>query len=221
MRPSLRSVVLAAWLCSSACAPHRFGAYRGPTFAEPTAPGPTAVVELVQCNAPGRNTRGNTFVPVRDAYGEALKEKLQRAEVGIDDKARGKLCSALTATIQGEWGFIAPKWWDVEPPVAKVISQVTERTQAKTILVPMVVGYIGCVNNEHEVRNADGVPVGTVVDKNAVTCTESSVAFVGAFLFSADGTMLWKAMQQSDAYEAEVVTAKLAAEALAVLSPNG
>jgi len=82
--------------------------------------------------------------------------------------------------------------WRPSETLALVMAAAARDNGAQALFVPMIVQDLECANRSATVRDANGDTVGTITS-NSVACKPSDTIELRAFLFGADGTILWHA----------------------------
>jgi hypothetical protein len=164
---------------------HFKGSARNPAFREATAPPPSLVSAPLVCRA-GRSGHGDQLV--------AQIRLLVRAQTGTEGVSlSGTEQSALCANLENDRDGILgdPKDWSVGAILSSTIRAIAEANQVGSVVLPVVATQESCEADKSTVRNAQGQTVATV-DHGTTTCEESPGGLLHLYLFSADGTLLWK-----------------------------
>jgi len=162
---------------------------RSPFFTEPEAPAPTLVTAAVDCLASRDVAAGGKVVRRAARFGEhtvlRLNEKLERRATRVLPMPRS-LCTELTSehAAHGE-DFTNPS----APPQ---LEQMLALSGGRSLFVPVVASKLRCTTEANEWRW--GEPIYTD-ERGEVDCRETELV-VAAYLFGADGALLWKTFQR-------------------------
>lgn len=203
--PRLSCVVLVSTvlLMTAGCG-HYAGTTRNPTFAAPTADGPTAVV-AIECESSKPYHGGVT--PAAAAFLSLHKSKLNvdPTRSFVDPTDAMLVCSTFGQGAQGIYGSgFDGKKWTVSSTLRDFVKGVGASASAKSVLISLIVYQRNCTNDSATVTDERGRNIGTI-ESNRVRCGEPQSESLRELLFSADGTLLWKtwgsAMNDVDAVE--------------------
>lgn len=163
------------------------GAHRSPRFTAARAPAPAVALELTACHLSGAPAR----TPPAPGVPELLTQRLGTAPVPVPEPWRARICAALTPDQALFADLTTGGDWTVGSDLAPLVSRAAEAHGAGSVLIPVTRDHGGCGENDAFFR--EGGPLGAAPTEPAPTCGDDSRVDVGLFLFSADGTLLWKA----------------------------
>jgi hypothetical protein len=173
-------------LCAGCGAPE---GHRHPTFPEGRAPAPTLVMGAAACLEVVEVASGGMRIRRATRWGEEavrrLDERLGRMGELLPSLPRSR-CNELTSEQAAR-----PDDFD-HPSPPDGLGELTEAGRARSLLVAVVSSRVSCERGRARWRW--GEPAYHDPD-GQVDCHESGLDF-GAFLYRADGTLLWKSYRR-------------------------
>lgn len=166
------------------------GPHRSDQFPTGNAPEPTVATAVLSCVTKALPYGSGDALTARfDALARAA---MPAAPVPLSPAATGALCSTVAASDN----FHAWRETTPAPSAAAVIRELAQATGAKSIVMPALRLYARCERDEKTVRDANGVPIATI-EENSQTCRMDRIKDVGLFLFSSDGTVLYRSTKRA------------------------
>ena len=165
------------------------GPHRSDQFAAGNAPQPTVATSVLSCVTKALPYGSGDALAARfDALARAA---MPSAPVPLSPAATGVLCNTIAASDS----FHAWREWTPAPSAAATIRELAQATGAKSIAIPALRLYARCEQDTKTVRDASGAPIATI-QENTQTCRLDRIKDVGLFLFSADGTILYRSTKR-------------------------
>jgi hypothetical protein len=165
------------------------GPHRSDQFPAGNAPEPTVATTVLSCVAEALPYgSGNDLTARFDALARAA---IPAPPIALSPASTSVLCSTIAASST----FHA--WRESNPPASAtaVIRELVRSSGAKSIAMPAMRLYARCEQDTKTVRDANGMTVATI-QENTQTCRMDRFKDVGLFLFSADGTILYRSTKR-------------------------
>jgi hypothetical protein len=165
------------------------GGHRSPFFTQPKAPAPTLVTAAVDCLASRAVAAGGRIVRRAARFGEhtvlRLNERLEYKALRVLSLPRS-LCGELTsdhAAYQEDWS---------SPSAPPQLKEMLALSGGRSLFVPVVGSELSCTGDSGQWRWGEPVYED---ERGEVDCREAELV-LAAYLFGADGTLLWKTFQR-------------------------
>jgi hypothetical protein len=166
------------------------GPHRSDQFAAGNAPQPTVATAVLSCVTKALPYgSGDALTSRFDALARAA---MPGAPVSLSPAATKVLCSTVAASDY----FQAWREWNPPASATAVIRELAQATGAKSIAMPAMRLYARCEQDTKTVRDASGMPIATI-QENTQTCRMDRLKDIGLFLFSADGTILYRSTRRA------------------------
>ena len=166
------------------------GPHRSDQFPTGNAPEPTIATAVVACVTKALPPGSGSELTAR--FDALARTAMPAGAVPLSPAATVALCG----TVFGSDSFQAWRETTPAPSAAAVIRELAQATGAKSIAMPAMRLYARCEKDQKTVRDANGVPIATI-DENTQTCRMDRLKDIGLFLFSADGTILYRSTQRA------------------------
>jgi hypothetical protein len=165
------------------------GPHRSDQFPSGNAPEPTVATTVLSCVA--KSLPYGTGDALTSRFDALARAAMPAPAVPLSPAATSALCSTVAASD----AFHAWRETTPAPSAAAVIREIAQASGAKSVAVPALRLYARCEKDTKKVLDANGVPIATI-EENTQTCRLDRFKDVGLFLFSADGTILYRSTKQ-------------------------
>lgn len=162
---------------------------RNPRFPEPVAAAPTLAFETVPCSAEGGVTA--LSAPVGPDLDTRLSAALGPLRVALDPPSVAAACAGLAHDRVLYDDLLLGTEWSVGADLTAAIQRAARVSGAGSVLLPLVRSRAACRPDDGFARDELGRPL-SASGSIGEGCSGGGPLDVGLFLFSADGTLLWK-----------------------------
>ena len=166
------------------------GPHRSDQFAAGNAPEPTAATAVLSCVTKALPYGSGDALTAR--FDALARSAMPAAPVPLSPGATSVLCSTVAASDS----FQAWREWNPPASATAVIRELAQATGAKSIAMPAMRLYARCEQDTKTVRDATGATIATI-QENTQTCRLDRIKDIGLFLFSADGTILYRSTKRA------------------------
>ncbi len=163
--------------------------HRSPLFTQAKAPAPTLVTATVNCLASRDVAAGGRIVRRAARFGEhtrlRLNERLENKALRALALPRS-LCGELTsdhAVYQADWS---------SPSAPPQLKEMLALSGARSLFVPVVASELSCSGDASQWRWGEPLYED---ERGEVDCRETELV-LAAYLFGADGALLWKTFER-------------------------
>jgi hypothetical protein len=166
------------------------GPHRSEQFPSGNAPEPTVATTVLACITKALPYGTGDSVTAR--FDALSRSTMPAGQVPLSPAAHDVLCSTIAASD----AFHAWREWNPPPSATAIVREIAQATGAKSVAMPALRLYARCEQDTKTVRDANGVPIATI-QENTQTCRLDRIADFGVFLFSADGTIIYRSTKRT------------------------